>query len=1102
MKRAVVFALVLLLLLAPGTALAKKKDKAAEKDAEPESPLAAGTLAGLAFRGIGPALMSGRVADIAVDPTDHDRWIVGVASGGVWQTWNAGTTWTPVFDGQPSYSVGCVTIDPNDPMIVWVGTGENNSQRSVAYGDGVYKSIDGGRTWTNVGLPDSEHIGMIAIDPRDSDTVFVAAQGPLWRAGGDRGLYKTEDGGKNWKRVLEIDEHTGVNEVLFDPRDPDTMLATSYQRRRRTWTLINGGPGSGVWRSTDAGETWERIQAGLPEGDLGRIGLAAAPSAPGTFYAIVEATEDKGGFFRSVNGGVTWEKRSGYVAGSPQYYNEIVVDPHDASRVYAMDTFMQVTEDGGATFRNVGETWKHVDNHSLWIDPENTAHMVAGCDGGVYETVDRGATWDFFANLPITQFYKLSLDNDTPFYNVYGGTQDNASLGGPARTTSRNGITNRDWYVTVMGDGFEPQVDPTDPDIVYSQWQNGGLVRCDRASGELIDIQPQPAAGEPPSRWNWSSPLLISPHDPKRLFYASQRVWRSDDRGNSWRAISPDLTRQTDRNTLPVMDKVWSVDAVAKNASTSFYGNIVSVEESPLVENLLYAGTDDGLIQVTENGGESWRAIESFAGVPDRSYVTSITASLHDPDTVYATFDNHKSGDFKPYVLKSADRGRTWTSIAGDLPERGHAHMIRQDHEQASLLFVGTEFGVFFTPDEGGRWVPLKGGLPTIAVRDLEVQRRENDLVLGTFGRGFYVLDDYTPLRGLTEEVLERDAVLFPVRDTPAFMESMELGLPGKSMQGDAFYTAPNPPFGALVTYYLKDEIQTRKKTRQVAEKEKGEAGETIGYPTWEDLRAEDREEPPAIVLTVTDEDGNVVRRVEGPVAKGIHRVAWDLRYPASTPTRLTPWPTDNPFFEPPSGPMAAPGTYTVSMAKRVDGVLTPLGTPQTFEVVSLGLAKLPAADREAVLAFQKKTARLQRAAMGAARAAAEAEESLQHIVVALRDTPAADADLMSRARALQTRLADLRVELQGDRTVARRNEPTPESILDRVNRVVGGHWSSSSGPTETHRRNYEIAAEAFGRFLPELTELIEVDLAGLENRMETIGAPWTPGRVPRWSPE
>jgi photosystem II stability/assembly factor-like uncharacterized protein len=915
MNRAIL-AVSLAAILVPAGLQAAEKDENGDK-----KPLSAKTFKGLELRGIGPAMNSGRIGDFAVHPTKHSTYYVAVSSGGVWKTVNSGTTWEPIFDEQGSYSIGCVTLDPNDPLVVWVGTGENNSQRSVSYGDGVYKSSDGGKTWEKMGLEGSEHIAKILVDPRDSDVVYVAAQGPLWKAGGDRGLYKTTDGGKTWERSLEIDEHTGVTDVWMDPRNPDVLYAAAYQRRRHVWTLINGGPGSAIYKSTDAGATWREMTNGLPNettngrpgADLGRIGLAVSPANPDVVYAIVEAAEE-GGFYRSTDAGVNWKKMSDYMAGSPQYYNEIVPDPVKVDRVYSMDTWMHVTEDGGKTFKKVGEEYKHVDNHALWIDPNNTDYLLAGCDGGIYESFDRGATWHFKSNLSITQFYRVSVDNAEPFYNIYGGTQDNNTLGGPSRTTTDHGIVNSDWFVTVGGDGYETVIDPEDPNILYSQWQYGGLVRYDKLTGETVDIKPRHGKGEAPLRFNWDSPLIISPHSRTRLYFAAQKLFRSDDRGDNWRAVSLDLSGQIDRNRLEVMDRVWSVDAVSKNASTSFYGNIVSLSESPVVEGLIYVGTDDGLIQVTEDGGESWRKVESFPGVPPRSYVSDIETSLHDADTVYASFDNHKMSDFKPYVLKSLDRGRSWTSVTGDLPERGTVYALAEDHVKPSLLFAGNEFGVFFTVDGGARWIQLEGGVPPIAVRDLDIQRRESDLALGTFGRGFYILDDYSPLRLVREVQLEQEATLFPVKKAWMFIPRSPLGGEGKANQGHSFFAAPNPPFGAVFTYYLKDEIKTRKETRREAEKKIAKDGGDVSYPSWDDLRAEAREEKPTIVLTVRDEDGNVVRRVRGPVKAGIHRVAWDLRYPAFEPTDLEPSTEYNPYADVPLGPAAAPGTYTVSL--------------------------------------------------------------------------------------------------------------------------------------------------------------------------------------------
>jgi photosystem II stability/assembly factor-like uncharacterized protein len=1108
MMRLLTLALILPLLAAapPKKAAPEKATKETEASAgekpEPKGGWTTDTWSGLELRGIGPAVTSGRIVDIAVDPKDKKRWFVAVASGGVWRTENAGTTWTPVFDSEGSYSIGTVTIDPTNPHVIWVGTGENNSQRSVGYGDGVYRSDDDGKSWKNVGLKASEHVGKILINPKNPNVVYVAAQGPLWSAGGDRGLYKTTDGGKTWNAVLAISENTGVSDVVMDPRDPVVLIAAAYQRRRHVFTLIDGGPESGIHKSTDGGATWKKLRSGLPKEEMGRIGLALAPSEPDTVYAVIEAANKAGGFFRSTDRGETWEKRGDYNPGGPMYYQEIFVDPKVAARVYSMDVFLKVTDDGGKTFRNLGERFKHVDNHAMWIDPDDTAHYLAGCDGGLYESFDHGATWEFKANLPVTQFYRVDVDDSSPVYYVYGGTQDNNTLGGPSRTLNAHGIANQDWFVTWGGDGFHARIDPTDPNIVYSTLQYGVLGRYDRKSGEAVLIQPQAARGDPPLRWNWDSPLIISPHDRKRLYFAAQRVFRSDDRGDSWTPVSGDLTRQIDRNRLKVMGRVWGPDAVAKSASTSFYGNIVSLDESPLVEGLLYVGTDDGLVQVSEDGGRSWRRQESFPGVPEMSYVSDLFASRFDAGVVYAAFDNHKTGDFRPYLLRSADRGRTWAAVSSDLPARGNVWTVAEDTVERDLLFAGTEFGLFFSRDGGKKWVQLKGGLPIIPVRDLAFQKRENDLVIATFGRGFYVLDDITPLRVARPADLEQETLTFPVKKALAYVPSLPLGLKDKAFLGETFFIAPNPPFGAVFTYYLKDEIRTKRVARQKAEKEADKKGQEITYPSREELRAEAREEEPAVILTVTDADGNVARRLTGPVKAGVHRVAWDLRLPPSTPTSLKPPPTDNPFFEPPTGPLAVPGTYTVSFAKRVDGVETPFGRPQTFDVVSLGLQTLKAPDAAELLAFERKAARLQRAVLGAIEAAKEADERIKHIKKAVDDTPVADPKLGAEARRIEKGLGDVLVALRGDEAIRSRNEPVPMSTLERVEAIVTSQWTATVAPTGTSRQAYAIAADAFESELATLRTLVDTDLRALESSLEKAGAPWTPGRVPVWTKE
>jgi len=1055
--------------------------------------MSAGTFAGLKLRCLGPALTSGRVGDLAVDPHDRARYFVAVCSGGVWKTTNAGTTWTPVFDSQGSYSIGCLAMDPRNPQVVWVGTGENNSQRSVGFGDGVYRSVDGGAHWQNVGLKDSEHIGMIAIDPRDSDTVYVAAQGPLWRAGGDRGLYRTADGGRSWKRILHVSDDTGINEVHLDPRDPDVLYATSYQRRRRVWTLINGGPEGAIYKSTDAGHSWRKLTRGIPAVDKGRIGLDIAPANPDVLYAIVEAADGQSGFFRSADRGETWQKRSNHRTTSPQYYNEIVCDPVDADRVYALDTILHVTEDGGRTFRRVPRRNRHVDDHALWIDPADNDYLLIGCDGGVYESFDRGANWAFKANLPVTQFYRVTADNSTPFYYVYGGTQDNNTLGGPTRTLDPLGIANEHWFVTVGGDGFKTQIDPEDPNIVYSQWQHGGLIRHDRRSGQRTDIKPRALPGEEPHRWNWDSPLIISPHDPQRLYFAAQRLFRSDDRGNRWRAVSGDLTRQLDRDKLEVMGRIQQADAVAKHSHTSWFGNIVSLCESPLVAGLIYVGTDDGLIQVTEDGGGSWRRITAFPFVPDMAYVSCVLASRHDADTVYAAFDNHKSGDFKPYVLVSADRGHNWTVAAGDLPDRDIVYSLEEDHVNPRLLFAGTEFGAYFTVDAGEHWIGLKGGLPTIAVRDVDIQRRENDLVLATFGRGIYVLDDYSPLRSVGRELLEAGPHLFPVAPALRYIPTGRLG-GGKGSQGATFYAAPNPPYGAVFTYYLKEKITTRKERRQEAEKKAGKTGAPAPYPTMDELRAEDEEQEPRVVLTVRDAAGEVVRRITGPRNKGLHRASWDLRYPGVNPIDAR--------GNAGTGPLALPGVYTVTLAREVDGEVTILAGPNEFEVVPLDLATFAAADRAARLAFEQKVLRLQRAVRGALRAAGEARTRIEAVRKAVLATPGADAALLAEIHDLEQRLNRLLTRLRGDGTRSRREEPQPPSVRGRVDAVVSNLHNTTSPPTATQLEAYRHAGEEFGELLAELRTLVEKDLAGVEQRLETAGAPWTPGRIPDWRME
>ena len=1045
------------------------------------------------FRTIGPALTSGRISDFAVNPDNYHEYYVATSSGGVWKTVNSGVTYKPIFDGQGSYSIGCVTLDPNNPHAVWVGTGENNNQRSVAYGDGIYLSRDGGESWENKGLKESEHIGKIIIDPRDSDLIYVAAIGPLWSEGGDRGVFKSTDGGNKWEAVLVLDKHTGVTDLIMDPRDPDVLYAAAHQRRRHVFTLVGGGPGSALYKTTDGGVNWEKLKKGLPSTVMGRIGLAISPVNPDVIYSIVEAMNGQQGTYRSSNRGASWKKMSDYVT-SGNYYQEIVAHPTDVNTLYSMSTYNMVSYDGGKAFQRLGEKDKHVDNHALWINPENPDHMLNGNDGGIYETFDNALNWHFKANLPVTQFYKVAVDNDLPFYNVYGGTQDNWSLGGPSRTTNQNGITNDDWFVTLGGDGFESQIDPDDANIVYSQYQYGNLYRFDKQSGERVDIKPRARRGEDAYRWNWDAPLHVSAHVSERIYFAANKMFRSDDRGQSWEVISEDLTRQIDRNQLKVMGRVWSFEAIEKNQSTSKYGTLVAFHESLLNRDLLFVGSDDGLIHVTEDGGKSWKKISRFPGVPDITYVNMIIASQHDENVVYAAFNNHKRGDFTPYLLKSTNKGKTWKSISSNLPKRGSIYSIAEDYKNPDLLFTGTEFGVFFSIDGGKHWKQLKSGLPTIAVRDLAIHRGEDDLVLGTFGRGFYILDDYSTFRSFSEEKMKQEAILFPVKDALLFMESTRIGGSGKSFQGASFFTTDNPNIAATFKCYLKDDIETLESIRRKKEDEIRKEGGDITYPSLDELRAQKMELKPKLQFTLKDNAGRVVRRLQKSPLSGVHEVEWDFRYASSRPITES----DVNKGEPTTGTYVAPGSYTVAMSKIVDGIETKLTESVSFNVVTLANVTLGTQNRRDLADFQQKVSDLQSTLRAVGNLIDDIENRLNRMRVAAKSVKGDNANILSDIQEVQSRLNDINNSLYGDRLSSRLDIDRSPSISDRINSAVYGTISATSAPTQTHRDGYQIAREEIEPILREIQQIVKREIVSIENALDRVGAPYTPGRIPQ----
>jgi len=1068
----------------------KKKNKEEDKTEGIDSCL----LSGLKWRSIGPALTSGRVADFAVNPENHSEWYVAIASGNLWKTVNNGTTFKPIFDKYNSYSTSIITMDPNNPNLLWLGTGENNHQRALAYGDGVYKSEDGGESWKNMGLKESRHIGGIVVDPRSSDVIFVAAEGSAWGPGGDRGLYKSTDGGENWKKVLEISENTGVNNVVMDPVDPDVMYATSEQRRRHVFTKIGGGPESAVYRSLDGGETWNKSMKGLPKVDLGGMGIAVSPVDRNVVYLIIEAAEDKSGFYRSVNRGASWNKMSDH-ASSGQYYNEIYCDPVDVDKVYSVETVSHVTVDGGKTWKALGLDNRHVDDHALWIDPDNTSHFLIGGDGGVYESFDGGQSYLFKSNLPVTQFYRVFADNEEPFYNVYGGTQDNNTLAGPSMNKSSAGVTNENWKAIKGGDGFWVAVDPEDSNIVYCESQYGNVNRYDRLSGEGISIKPRPRKSEDTYKWNWNAPLIISHHSNTRIYMMANKLFRSDDRGNSWEVISDDLTSETDRNTWPVMDQYWSWDAVSKDVSTSLWGTGVSISESRLDENLLYTGTDDGVISITVDGGDTWTKAASFPGIPEYTYVSDLMADRFDAAVVYATFDNRKRDDFKPYVLKSSDRGSSWVSIAANLPDNGTVHCIEQDAEVPGLLFVGTEFGFYFSIDGGGAWTKLTSGMPTIAVRDITIQERENDLVLATFGRGFYILDDYSPLRELAmnKEILEKPSHIFPVADALMYVQTG-----GKYGQGSNFFKSKNPDFGATFTYYLKEVPKTLKAERKDNEKELFKEKKPIPQPNREELRDEAAEMDPLLIITIYNEEGYAIRKLTKKASKGVNRITWDLRYPSTRPISASSGSAGRGGSSGGSGLLVMPGEYSVGMDMVVSGDIIAMVEPVTFKATLLQQSTLPVKDYMVLVAFQKEVSEFSRVMNGAQRLVQEQEGKLAAIKKALVQTPEAGTELSYMVQKLESQLDDIQFAMDGPKAKASWEELSPMDmpLSRRLSSMIYTHWSSTSELTLTETDQLEILKEEFPPLLAQLQEVVE-EIKELDKQLEELKAPWTPGRVP-----
>lgn len=1082
---------VICLLLVAVTGFAQKKNVKAPVPEEKPLLWKEDLFGDLKFRSIGPAFMAGRIADIAIHPNDPNTWMVAVGSGGVWKTNNSGTTWTPVFENQKSYSVGCVTYDTQNPNVVWVGTGENVGGRHVGFGDGVYKSTDGGNTFTNVGLTKSEHISKIVVHPHNSEIVWVVAQGPLWAKGGERGIYKTTDGGKNWKKTLGDEEWVGATDMVMDPRNPDIMYAATWQRHRTVAAYLGGGPGSGIHKSTDGGNTWSALKNGLPTSHMGKIGLAISPQQPDIIYAAIELDRRTGGVYKSTNRGESWTKQSDAVSGAtgPHYYQELYASPHVFDKLYLMDVRVQVSNDGGKTFGRMKEENKHSDNHAIAFRKDNPSYMLVGTDGGLYETFDNGENWRFIANMPITQFYKVAVDDATPFYNVFGGTQDNSTEGGPSRTDNFQGIQNADWRVVLDWDGHQPATEPGNPDIMYGERQEGTLSRIDMKTGEIVDIQPQPAEGEPYERFNWDSPILVSPHKPSTIYFASQRVWKSENRGDAWAAISPDLTKNENRLQLPIMGSTQGYDNAWDVLAMSNYNTITSIAESPVQKDLLYAGTDDGLIQVTEDGGKNWRKIDITAlpGVPATAFINDIKADLFDAGTVYVALDNHKNGDFKPYLYVSRDKGLTWKSIANNIPDRTLVWRLVQDHVKKELLFIGTEWGIYFSINGGGSWTQLKGGLPTIPFRDLAIQKRENDLVGASFGRSFYILDDYSPLRQLTEDTLQKEAKLFDVKDALWFVPRSHLGFEGpKGDQGAGHFVAPNPAFGAGITYYLKEDYKSAKEQRIEAEKKETEAKKALTFPSWEQIANEEKSVATKIWLTIKDNSGNIVRRLEGATQKGIHRINWDLRYPAPDAIGLNGGGGN-------SGYLCAPGKYSVTLSKEINGIVTSLSEEKYFEVKPLRSGALPGSGAEETAKFWRQFEDVIREASALQINTGNTVKYCDALKKAAASCKLPYEQTAQQLASIRTQLYTIEEGLYGIPAKNQMGEKNNPTISSRLFDVVRGVGQATYGPTQTNRQSLDMIQKDVKKF-NEILANQKSQLQKLAKEIYNAGGPFVEG--------
>jgi photosystem II stability/assembly factor-like uncharacterized protein len=998
-------------------------------------------LKNLQFRSIGPAIMGGRIDDIAVVESNPSVYYVGAATGGVWKTVNNGTTFEPIFDTQSNTSIGDIAIAPSDPNIIWVGTGEPNNRQSSSWGDGVYRSLDGGKTWTNMGLRDSKHIARVVIDSRDPNIVYVAALGHLWGPNKERGVFKTSDGGKTWSNVLFVNEDTGITDLAMDPQSPMTLYAAAYQRRRTPWGFNGGGPGSAIYRTVDGGANWTKLTKGLPEGTTGRIGLDIYRGNPNTVYAIVENA--KGGVFRSDDRGDNWRKVS-ELDSRPMYYSQIRIDPNNDQRIWQLAANMNNSEDGGKTWVSNMVQRIHGDFHALWIDPANSNHVLTGSDGGLHASYDRGRTWDFINTIPLGQFYEVSMDNQKPFW-VYGGLQDNGSWSGPSGTLNQEGITNDDWYRTGGGDGFYSVVDPTDPSIVYVESQNGSMSRLEMKTGERKSIKPESRPGEKRYRFDWNSPIIISPFNNQTIYFAGNRVFRSNDRGNTW-TWSDDLTKDQDREKLPIMGALPDKNMLSRHDGQETFGQIVTFAESPIKEGLLYAGTDDGNLQISRDGNRTWKNITAkIPGVPKNTYVSRVVPSRYAEGTVYLTLDGHRADDYSTYVFVSNDYGESWRSIKSNLPAGVTARVIREHPRNQNLLFLGTEFGAYVSFDRGARWTRLQGNFPMVRVDDIQIHPRDNAMVLATHGRSIWVLDDLSPLERAADSILASDIHLFDVAPATHFRLYNR-----KGNIGHKWFTAPNPPYGAVINYYLKDKPK-------------------------DDVK-----------ITITNSAGTVVRDLKGPKEAGLSRVVWDLRLnsPAPPPEGGGEGAGGG-FFGQSRGPRLPPGSYNIKIAagdKTASGNVTVQEDPR-IQIVEADRGKL----NEAIA----RVYALQKSADAARKTMRSLNTQITTLQTSLKDNSEVSKQINDSIQKLADQLSQIQKKLvappdTGGAGPSLPDEPRP--LLSQINGLAGGLDSYTGAPTADELVRIDDLAKQLNDLIAELNKFVETDVANLNKQLREGG--------------